>query len=116
MSRNHFGWALAFLILAGCRIVEREGMAPLPENAPPLSYAEMIVRVRGQAGAAQDAFYIDSWLDLEQAAQRLEQTARLLPKATEIPAGLKPKLEPEANQLRQDAVKLAEAARSKNAA
>ncbi len=103
------------VVLAGCRLSEREGLNPLPENAPPLEYAEMINRARGQATSAVDAFYIDAWLDLEQAAQRLEQTARLLPKSTHIPEAFKTKVEPEAEQLRQDAVKLLDAARAKNA-
>lgn len=90
-------------------------MNPLPENAPPLPYDEMLSRARGQASSALDAYYIDSWMDLEQAAQRLEQSARLLPKTTHIPEALKPKLEPEADLLRKDADKLLEAARARNA-
>jgi hypothetical protein len=97
-------------------MAEREGQNPLPENAAPLSYAEMVNRARGQASSALDAFYIDAWLDLEQSAQRLEQSARLLPKTTHIPDEFKTKVEPEAEQLRQDANKLIEAARAKNAA
>jgi hypothetical protein len=107
---------LLLVILAGCRMAEREGQNPLPENAAPLSYAEMVNRARGQASSALDAFYIDAWLDLEQSAQRLEQSARLLPKTTHIPDEFKTKVEPEAEQLRQDANKLIEAARAKNAA
>ena len=72
MLRTSFCWAFLILVLVGCRISEREGLNPLPENAPPLEYIEMLNRARGQAGAALDAFYIDAWLDLEQAAQRLE--------------------------------------------
>jgi hypothetical protein len=106
---------LLVLVLAGCRISEREGLNPLPENAAPLSYMEMMNRARGQAGSALDAFYLDAWLDLEQAAQRLEQTARLLPKTTHIPEAFKTKVGPESDLLRQDAVKLLEFARAKNA-
>ncbi len=101
--------------LVGCRAIEREGANPLPENAPPLAYADMVNRARGQASTALDAFYIDAWLDLEQAAQRLEQTARLLPRTTNIPEAFKTKVEPEADLLRKDAVKLLDAARAKNA-
>lgn len=103
------------LLIAGCRSIEREGANPLPENAPPLSYHDMLNRARGQAGSALDAFYLDAWLELEQAAQRLEQSARLLPKATNIPEGIKDKVGPESDQLRADATKLVEAARAKNA-
>jgi hypothetical protein len=101
--------------LVGCRALEREGANPLPENGPPLSYFEMLTRARGQAASALDAFYVDAWLELEQAAQRLEQSARLLPKATNIPEPFKAKVEPESDLLRKDAVKLIEAARAKNA-
>jgi phosphatidylserine/phosphatidylglycerophosphate/cardiolipin synthase-like enzyme len=103
------------VMLAGCRISEREGQNPLPENAAPLSYADMMNRARGQASSALDAFYIDAWLDLEQSAQRLEQTARLLPKTTHIPEAFQSKIQPESEQLRQDAGKLLEAARARNA-
>jgi hypothetical protein len=106
---------LLTVVLVGCRISEREGLNPLPENAPPLAYADMINRARGQATSALDAYYIDAWLDLEQTAQRLEQTARLLPKTTHIPDAFKTKVEPESEALRQDAVKLLEAAKAKNA-
>ena len=108
------GWFVV-LALVGCRLTEREGLNPLPENGPPLSYGEMIQRARGQAGAAVDAFYIDAWIDLEQAAQRLEQSARLLPKTTHIPEAFKAKVEPESELLRKDAVALIDAARAKNA-
>ena len=115
MVRASCRGTLLLVLLAGCRISEREGLNPLPENAAPLSYAEMVNRARGQASSALDAFYIDAWLELEQAAQRLEQTARLLPKTTHIPETFKMKVESESEQLRQDAVKLVEAARAKNA-
>jgi hypothetical protein len=106
---------LLIVLIAGCRTVEREGTNPLPEDAAPLQYAEMINRARGQATSALDSYYVDAWMDLEQAAQRLEQTARLLPKATHVPEMFKTKVEPESELLRKDAVKLLEAARTKNA-
>ena len=115
MLRTSAGCFIILLGVAGCSLSEREGQTPLPENAPPLGYSEMINRARGQAGAALDAFYIDAWVDLEQAAQRLEQTARLLPRTINIPEAFKGKVEPEAELLRKDAVQLGEAARARNA-
>lgn len=106
---------LLMAALAGCRLTEREGANPLPEDGVPLTYTEMVNRARGQATSALDAYYIDAWLDLEQTAQRLEQTARLLPKTTHIPDAFKPKVAAESEELRKDAVKLLEAARAKNA-
>ena len=94
MLRASYLGILMIVVLAGCRSTEREGANPLPENAAPLSYIEMINRARGQATSALDAYYIDSWMDLEQAAQRLEQTARLLPKSTHVPEAFKTKVEP----------------------
>jgi len=113
--RSFLAGAVLVLWIAGCKLPEREGQNPLPENGPPIPYAEMITRARGQAGAALDAFYIDSWMELEQAAQRLEQSARLLPKCTHIPEAFKTKVEPEAELLRKDALQLTEAARNQNA-
>jgi hypothetical protein len=101
--------------LAGCRTLEPDGALPLPENGPPLSYHEMINRARGQATSALDAYYVDAWTELGQAAQRLEQTARLLPKSTQIPEVFKGKIGPESELLGKDAVKLSEAAKAKNA-
>ena len=103
-------------ILVGCNLAEREGANPLPENAAPLTYAETINRARGQASSALDAFYIDAWRDLEQSAVRLEQSARLLPKTTNIPDAYKAKVGPESELLQKDAQKLIDAARTKNAA
>jgi hypothetical protein len=114
MLRAFSGGVLLIVVLTGCRLAEREGANPLPENAAPLSYEEMMNRARGQATSALDAYYIDAWMDLEQAAQRLEQTARLLPKSTHIPEPFKSKVETESDLLRKDAVKLLEAARAKN--
>jgi hypothetical protein len=106
---------LLLVMLAGCRTSVQEGLKPLPEGGPPLTFVEMVARSRAQAGAALDSFYIDAWFEVEVAGQRLEQTARLLPKAAEIPEALKTKIDAEADALRQDAGKLVEAARAKNA-
>ena len=107
---------VCIFLLTSCRSLEREGLMSLPENAPPLTYDEMLTRARGQSASALDAFYTDAWFDLEQAAGRLEQSARLLPKSLLIPVKIKAKIADEADQLRQDAVKLIDAARTKNSA
>lgn len=115
MLRASSSCLLLMVFIAGCRSIERQGSNPLPEDAAPLSYTEMVNRARGQASAALDSYYVDAWLDLEQTAQRLEQTARLLPKSTHVPDAFKTKVEPESDLLRKDAVKLLESARAKNA-
>lgn len=115
MLRTSCCFGMLIVLLVGCRVVERDGMLPLPENGPALTYQDMLSRARSQAGAALDGFYIDSWAEVEQAAVRLEESAKQLPKTLQIPDAFKTKLPGEADLLRQDASKLQEAARTKNA-
>ena len=93
---------------------EREALRPLPEQGPALSYQVLITRARTQTTAAVEAFYVDNWLELEQTAQVIEQTARYLPKASDQPKNVQAVLVKESDELRQQAVRLAEAARAKN--
>lgn len=114
MSRTSF-MCLAVLAIAGCRLPEHEAVIkPLPEGQS-FTYQDLLVRARAQAMAAVEAFYIDAWPDLSDAAAALEQTSRFLPKTTEIPDSLKDKLGLQTEQLRQDAMKLGDAARAKDA-
>src|SRR4051794_20112692 len=84
--------AVLLLVLAGCRLPpDGEALRALPENRV-FSYDEIIHRARGQATAAVEGFYVDSWKDLEDAAAALEQTGRVLPRTTNIPASVKDKL------------------------
>ena len=85
-----------------------------PEGQP-FTYAELVIRARNQATTGLEAFYVDGWSDLEAVATGLEQTARLLPKSTEVPLSVKDRLGSETDQLQKDAKKLGEAARAKNA-
>jgi ubiquinone/menaquinone biosynthesis C-methylase UbiE len=105
----------AVVLLGGCRLVERDAvLTPLPEGRA-FSYEELIARARSTAATALEAFYVDNWPALDEAAVSLEQTARLLPKSLEPPVALKDRLGSESEVLRQDAVKLGDAARGKNA-
>lgn len=109
-----FGSVL-YLILSGCRLPpEREPLKPLPEDGAQFTYAELLARARLQATAALEAFYIDSWMEVEDAAKALEQTARFLPKTTEQPAALKDTLAQTAADLGKEALELGVAARGKN--
>jgi hypothetical protein len=104
----------AALLFAGCRLPDRElTLRPLPEGQP-FTYLELMSRARNQATTALEAFYVDGWTDVSDAAAALEQTARLLPRSMEVPATVKDRLPTDAEQLRQEAVKLGEAARAKN--
>jgi hypothetical protein len=99
------------LLFAGCQSpAERLPINRLPDDSPPLPYAELLTRARMQASAANEAFYVNRWSDLVDAAQGLEQTARFLPKATEVPAAHKEKLPDRASQLGKDAGTLHQAA------
>jgi hypothetical protein len=102
-------------ILAGCQSpAERLPISRLPEDSPPLPFPELLTRARMQASAANEAFYLNRWSDLEDAAQGLEQTSRFLPRATEVPAGHKEKLPDQATALGKEAGKLRQAANSQD--
>jgi hypothetical protein len=104
------------LALAGCATtVERTPLRPLPEDSPPLPYAELLTRARLQATAATDAFYVNRWTDLEDAARGMEQTAKFLTKATDVPQKQKDTFQLTAADLGKEAVALREAARAKQA-
>jgi hypothetical protein len=101
--------------LAGCALPpERAALPPLPEDSQPLPYAELLTRARLQSAAATEAFYVDRWTDLEEAAKSLEQTARFLAKAKEVPARHKENLATEAADLGKEAAKLRDAAKTQD--
>jgi hypothetical protein len=111
------GWIVTILLtLGGCTLPqERIPLKPLPEDTPPLPYAELLTRARYQATAATEAFFVNKWGDLEDAAKGLEQTARFLTKAEEVPMKIKPTLQTVSEELRKESLKLREAAKSKDA-
>ena len=93
---------------------ERAPLKLLPEDSPAFPYAELLTRARAQATAAVDASYVNNWSELEDAARGLEQTAKFLPKAIELPAKQKDTLPVIAGDLGKEATVLREAARSKD--
>jgi hypothetical protein len=110
--------ALAFLVilLAGCQLPpEQVPLKPLVDNGPPQPYADLMTRARVQAAAANEAFYVNKWTDLEDAGKGLEITARHMSKATDVPARHRDKLAAEADDLNKEAVSLREAAKSEDA-
>ena len=107
--------AIALLLLAGCVApVERVPLQPLPETGQALPYPELLTRARAQATAANEAFYINRWADLEDLAKGLEQTARFLAKAEEVPASKKDILKEVTADMAKNASKLKEAAAAQN--
>jgi hypothetical protein len=106
-----------FLSALGCTTPpERVQLQQLPENGQVLPYAELLTRVRAQARAANDAFYLDRWKDLEDMADGIEQTARFLSKATEVPDKNKKTLKDVTEDLGKNAKLLKTAATGHNVA
>jgi hypothetical protein len=107
---------VACLLAAGsCQVPpERVPVQRLPENGPPLPYAELLTRARAQATYATEAFYVNHWTDLEEAARGLEQTARFLTRAEDVPANRKAQLPEASTALAKEADKLRDAAAKQN--
>ena len=103
------------LSLSACQLPpERVPLQRLPENGPPLPYAELLTRARAQASIATEAFYVNRWNDLEEAAHGLEVTARYLPKAEDVPPANKDSLVVVSGDLGKEAVNLREAAKAQD--
>src|SRR6185312_2983447 len=86
----------------------------LPDTGQALPYPELLTRVRAQATRANEAFYLDHWDELQDMAKGIEQTARFLAKAEEVPAKNKEILTEVTGDLAMSAKKLKEAATAKN--
>jgi hypothetical protein len=109
------GICFLLLLAAGCSLPpERVPLKPLMEDSPPQLYGELLGRARVQATAATESFYVNGWGDLEELAKGLEQTARFLPRALEVPAQHKEKLPDQAADLEKECRNLREAARTQN--
>jgi hypothetical protein len=114
MSRALFA-GLFLLTVVGCALPpEQVPLKPLPENGMPLGFADLKVRARLQATAANEAFYDNKWSALEDAAKGLELTAQHLAKAADPPARHKDKLDVEAGDLGKEAAKLRQAAKEQD--
>jgi hypothetical protein len=103
------------LSLSACQLPpERMALQRLPENGPPLPYAELLTRARAQATVATEAFYVNRWTDLDDAATGLEQTARFLKTAEDVPSTHKDTLPVVSGDLSKEAMKLRAAAQAKD--
>ncbi len=104
-----------FLLALGCTVpAERVPLRPLPENGQVLPLTDLLARVRAQASAANDAFYLDHWNELEDMAKGIEQTSRFLSKAQEVPQKNKAVLTEVTADLVKNANKLRQAALARN--
>jgi hypothetical protein len=79
-----------------------------------LPYAELLTRARAQASLATEAFYVNRWNDLEEAAHGLEVTARYMPKAEDVPAANRDSLGVVSGDLGKEAVNLRDAAKAQD--
>src|SRR5262245_57127442 len=119
MSRiASWGVVSAFLLAIGCQSPERAAIKPIPPDAPPLNYEELLTRARSQEGAAQEFFFRDSWTDVEQAADALQETASYLAKlkTDSIPAKHRAELTKHTKEIDQIARDLHAAAAAKDVA
>lgn len=105
------------LALAGCQLPPERGepLRPLPDDVRALPYAELLTRARYQADNATDAYMLGKWDTVEETARGLEQTARYMPKALEVPEKFRVSLAVMSGDLAEVAVKLREAAKEKDA-
>src|SRR5947209_399838 len=98
----HRACPLLFLLLTGCVCPpEKLPLQPVPENGN-LGYADVVQRLRLQAGTATEAFYLNKWAALEESARNLEQTARMLVMTTDVPGRQKERLAAYVGELSKD--------------
>jgi hypothetical protein len=110
-----FCFAASLVILAGCQVPpEPLPVQPVPDNGKVLEYTEVVNRARLQATAANEAFYVDKWKELEDAAGALELTAGYLAKASKVPDKQREKLASNATDLSKQATELREAAKAQD--
>ncbi len=102
------------LFIAGCQMPAERLPRPLPDDSGPLPYAELLTRARAQAKVMLESFYVDKWADLEDAARGLEQTARFLERAEDVPDTHRESLPALCASLSKNSAKLREAAAVKN--
>jgi hypothetical protein len=106
---------IALLLLVGCQAAPPRVAvnSSLPEDTPPQPFTDLTLRARQQAMTALEAYYIDRWAEVEDAAKGLEQTARFLRKATDVPQGRKSDIGVRSESLADAAKQLRDAARDR---
>jgi hypothetical protein len=106
----------ALIPLLSCQVPGERTAMPrmLPDEVTPRPYAQLLERAKALVLKANDAFYVDNWSDLEEAARGLEQTAQYLAKAEDVPAKHKDTLKTTSADLGKLGRMLREAAVAKN--
>jgi hypothetical protein len=110
--------ATAALLCAtvGCQAPPpRVAPAPLPDDTPPMPFADLVVRLRQLAMSAHEAFYLDRWDEVETTARALEQSARFLAKSLAVPPERTTDLGRRSEALAGEAFQLREAAKARPA-
>ena len=75
------------LVALGCQSpAQRPGVVALPEDSGPQPFGDLVTRARQQAMTALEAYYVDRWPEVEEAARGLEQTARFLRRSSGVPS------------------------------
>ena len=104
------------LFTVGCQAPPQRPAVPLlPDDTPPQPFVVLAARARSQAMSALEAYYVDRWAEVEDAARGLEQTAQYLIKAEDVPAKHKDTLATLSADLGKLAKELRESASAKNA-
>lgn len=104
----------SLIMLAGCQAPpQRTPVAPLAEDAAPLAFSDLVTRARQQAMTALEAYYVDRWVEVEESARGLEQTARFLRRSTDVPPARQGDLSVKADSLAESARQLRDAARTR---
>ena len=111
---KHWMLGTLLLTLAGCQSGPDKPLTPLPDKVTALPYGRLLERSRLQATQAIEASYIQNWTGLIEVATGLEETARFLAKAEDVPAKHKDTLATISNDLGKLAVSLKQAAEAKN--
>jgi hypothetical protein len=103
-------------VAVGCQApMARIAPQPLPEDTPPMPYADLVTRLRQLAMSAHEAFYLDRWDEVETTARALQQSARFLTKALAVPPERVADLGQRSEALAADAGQLRDAARGRPA-
>jgi len=105
---------VVFCAVFGCQApMARIAPQPLPEDTPPMPYADLVTRLRQLAMSAHEAFYLDRWDEVETTARALQQSARFLTKALSVPPERVADLGQRSETLATDAGKLRDEAKGR---
>jgi hypothetical protein len=114
--RRTISLGVFLLLCLGCATTaERQALVrPLPEDSPATPYSQLLDRARAQGIAATEALYVEDWSECDEVGKALEQTARFLNKATDVPADQKDNLPVVSGDLGKEAASFRETVRTKD--